>query len=98
MSEVAIHLRIKFAAAMFVLILTLPTVGWTQTPTREGNESDFKDWQPTRGGVAAEEGAAGVRQSPAQRNSEDRELKKIDQDLMHNEQPSSPTAKSSTQQ
>jgi hypothetical protein len=81
------------AAAVLVLMLTLSTQSSAQTPTREGNESDFKDWQPTQGQVSAEERAAGVRQSPAQRNAEDHELKQIDQSLMRNEQPSSSTAK-----
>ncbi len=83
----------QMAAAVLVLMLTLPIQSSAQTPTREGNESDFKDWQPTRGKVSAEERAAGVRQSPTQRNAEDRELKQIDQSLMRNEQPSSSTSK-----
>jgi hypothetical protein len=92
--NLAIRHRIRqMAAAVLVLTLTLPTQSSAQTPTREGNESDFKDWQPTRGKVSAEERAAGVRQSPTQRNAEDRELKQIDQSLMRNEQPSSTTAK-----
>jgi hypothetical protein len=87
-SKLALRHRIRqMAAAVVVLMLTLPTQSSAQTPTREGNESDFKDWQPTRGGVSAEERAAGIRQAPAQRNAQDRELKEIDQNLMRNEQP-----------
>jgi hypothetical protein len=93
-SKLAIRHRIRqMAAAVVVLMLALPAQSSAQTPTHEGNESDFKDWQPTRGKVSTEERAAGVRQSPTQRNAEDRELKQIDQNLMRNEQPSSPTGK-----
>ena len=62
----------------------------TQTPTREGNESNFRDWQPNRGEVSVEEHAAGIRPSPAQRNVEDQQLKSIYQQLMGNEQTSPP--------
>ena len=94
--RIALRQRIRqMASAVVVLMLTLTTQSSAQTPTREGNEFDFKDWQPTQGKVSAEERSAGVRQSPTQRNAEDRELKQIDQNLMRNEQPSSPTAKPS---
>jgi hypothetical protein len=96
-SNLQVRHRIRqMAAAVLVLILTLPTQSSAQTPTHEGNESDFKDWQPTQGKVSAEERAAGIRPSPTQRNAEDRELKQIDQSLMRNEQPSSSTAKPGT--
>jgi hypothetical protein len=62
----------------------------TQTPTREGNESNFRDWQPNRGEVSVEEHAAGIRPSPAQRNVEDQQLKSIYQQLMGNERTSPP--------
>jgi len=61
-----------------------------QAPARNGNETDFKDWQPTRGAIAGEERAAGVRGTPAERRSEDRELQDLDKELLHQEQPSSP--------
>ncbi len=82
--------RMRLAAGI-ALIGMSPIVGWAQTPTREGNESGFRDWQPTREGVAAEERAAGVRQTPAERKSEDQELQGLYKDLLRQEQPSSPT-------
>ena len=62
------------------------TASHTQTPKREGNEYDFKDWQPTRGQVNQEERAAGVGQTPAQRNTEDKELQNINKDLTRQQQ------------
>jgi hypothetical protein len=47
-------------------------------------------WAQTRGEISKEEGAAGIRPSPAQRNAEDKELQQIDQSLMRQEQPASP--------
>ena len=47
-------------------------------------------WAQTRGEISKEESAAGIRPSPAQRDSEDKELKQIDQNLMRQEQPGSP--------
>jgi hypothetical protein len=84
----------NIATAVKIALVLVPVwsfAGWGQTPLRQGNESDFKDWQPTRGQVSTEERAAGVRPSPAQRNAEDRELQQLNQDLMRQEQPSSPT-------
>ena len=52
-----------------------------QPPKREGNEYNYKDWQPTRGQVNQEERAAGVSQTPAQRKAEDKELQDINKDL-----------------
>lgn len=72
------------------LVANWPMVGWAQTPTREGNEYDFKDWQPNRGEVREEERAAGVSQTPTQRKSEDGELQKLYKDLLRQEQPLSP--------
>ena len=93
-SNLPVRHRIRqMAAAVLVLMLMLPTQSSAQTPTREGNEFDFKDWQPTQGKVSAEERAAGIRPSPTQRNAEDHELKQIDQSLMRNEEPSSSIAK-----
>ncbi|HEX4173166.1 MAG TPA: hypothetical protein VHY82_11905 [Acetobacteraceae bacterium] len=66
-----------------------PFFASAQTPARDGNESNFKDWQPTRGEVSAEERAAGVRQTPAERRSEDRELQDLSEKLLRQEQPSS---------
>jgi hypothetical protein len=71
-------------------VMGLVSFAWAQTPRREGNESDFKDWQPTRGRISAEERAAVIRPSPAQQNAEDRELQQLDQSLMRQEQPASP--------
>ena len=74
----------------FAPVITLMSPSWAQTPPPNGNQSDFKDWQPTRGQVSNEEGAAGIRPSTAQRNAEDKELKEIDQNLMRQEQPPTP--------
>jgi hypothetical protein len=65
--------------------------GWAQAPAHNGNQSDFKDWQPTRGEVREEERAAGIGQAPAQRKAEDRELQGLYKDLLHQEAPSPPT-------
>jgi hypothetical protein len=73
---------------MVVLMWLVPT--FAQAPARNGNQSDFRDWQPTREGVAAEERAAGVRQTPAERKSEDQELQGLYKDLLRQEQPPSP--------
>ena len=64
--------------------------GWAQAPGRNGNESDFRDWQPTRGQVVGEERAAGVRQTPQHREAEDRELQDLSKQLLHQEAPNSP--------
>jgi hypothetical protein len=89
MRDSAVHHRVRLIAVVAVLsVLASPISGSAQTPAREGNESDFKDWQPTRPEVSAEERAAGIRQSPAQRNAEDNELKLMYQDLMGDERAS----------
>jgi hypothetical protein len=69
-----------------LLMPTWSAVSHAQTPKREGNEYNFKDWQPTRGQVNQEERAAGVGQTPAQRNAEEKELQKIDKDLTRQQQ------------
>jgi hypothetical protein len=87
-----LHARLRrhfVSAVTFASAITLISPGWSQTPSREGNESNFRDWQPTRGQVSTEEGAAGIRPSQAQRNKEDQELQQIDQSLMRQEQPAS---------
>jgi hypothetical protein len=85
----AVHRRMGLIAVVAVSsILVSPVAGSAQTPAREGNESDFKDWQPTRPEVSAEERAAGIRLSPAQRNAEDNELKLMYQELMGDERAS----------
>jgi hypothetical protein len=92
MPNPGLHHRIaKTAKVALVLISISSVVSWGQTTVPNGNVSSFKDWQPSREGVSAEERAAGVRQSPAQRNAEDRELQQINQGLMRQEQPSSST-------
>jgi hypothetical protein len=73
-----------------VVILMSSYPALAQAPPGNGNQSDFKDWQPTREGVAAEERAAGVRQTPAERKSKDQELQGLYKDLLRQEQPSSP--------
>jgi hypothetical protein len=83
--------RISMAAGI-VLIVASPIAGWAQQPTRNGNESEFRDWQPTRGQVADQERAAGVRQTPQQRDAEDRELQNLSKDLLRQE-PSATLAK-----
>lgn len=89
MRDSAVHHRVRLMAVVAVSsVLASPISGSAQTPAREGNESDFKDWQPTRPEVSAEERAAGIRQSPAQRNAEDNELKLMYQDLMGDERAS----------
>jgi hypothetical protein len=75
----------SFMVASFLVPLS-STVSHAQTPKREGNESDFKDWQPTRGQVNREERAAGVGQTPAQRNAEEKELQNINKDLTRQQQ------------
>ena len=95
MSKQANRSRIRMTpvnvlATIAVTMLTGATAGSAQTPTREGNESDFRDWQPGRGQVSAEERAAGIRPSPAQQNVEDQQLKSIYQQLMRNDSTSPP--------
>ena len=65
--------------------LTAPVFSEAKTPGHNGNESDFKDWQPSRGAVSNEEHAAGVAQTPAQRKSEDRELQQLYNNLLRQE-------------
>jgi hypothetical protein len=65
--------------------LIAPVAGGAQTPSRNGNESDFRDWQPSRGEVSKEERAAGVAQTPTQQKSEDRELQKLYNNLLRQE-------------
>jgi hypothetical protein len=91
-TSVAGNLHCIPRAARIVVIVALgwPVPTFAQAPARNGNQSDFRDWQPTRGGVAAEEQAAGVRQTPAQRKSEDQELQGLYKDLLRQEQPPSP--------
>ena len=81
--------RMRIAAGI-ALTAASPEVGLSQTSTREGNEYDYRDWQPTRGQVREEERAAGVRQTPAERKSEDQELQGLYKDLLRQEQPSPP--------
>jgi hypothetical protein len=69
-----------------LLVAMWSAVGHAQTPKREGNEYNFKDWQPTRGQVNQEERAAGVGQTPAQRNAEEKELQNINKDLTRQQQ------------
>jgi hypothetical protein len=72
----------------FLLVTNWSIVSWAQTPAREGNEYDFRDWQPTRGEVRQEERAAGINQTPAQRKTEDHELQNLYKDLLRQDQPS----------
>ena len=78
-------------AAVIGLIMASGTAACAQQPARNGNESDFRDWQPTRGQVTDEERAAGVSQTPQQRKAEDRELQDLSKDLLRQEAPASPT-------
>ena len=73
---------------MLALILapTWSAGGRAQTAGREGNEYDFRDWQPTQGAVTKEERAAGINQSATQRKAEDSELQNVYQDLMRQNQ------------
>ena len=77
--------RLWAAVLVVMLGLTAPVVSEAKTPGRNGNESDFKDWQPSRGQVSTEESAAGVAQTPAQRKSEDRELQQLYNSLLRQE-------------
>jgi hypothetical protein len=79
--------RVRLLAAVWVVTsgLTAPVFSEAQTPSRNGNESDFRDWQPSRGQVSSEERAAGVAQTPAQRKSEDRELQQLYNNLLRQE-------------
>jgi hypothetical protein len=91
MANAVLHHHVARAAKIALIVIPILSVAsWAQTSAPNGNESDFKDWQPTRGEVSAEERAAGIRQSPTQRNAEDRELQQLDRGLMSQEQPSSP--------
>lgn len=84
-------LHIPLATRIGLVVVLMSSVpALAQAPPRNGNQSDFRDWQPTRGGVAAEERAAGVRQTPAERKSEDQELQGLYKDLLRQEQPASP--------
>jgi len=83
--------RLWAAVLVVMLGLTAPVVSEAKTPGRNGNESDFKDWQPSRGQVSTEESAAGVAQTPAQRKSEDRELQQLYNGLLRQEQCSRPS-------
>jgi hypothetical protein len=80
--------RFRIAAGI-ALIAASPVAGWAQTSTCEGNDYDYRDWPPTRGQVREEERAAGVRQTLAERNSQDQELHGLYKDLLRQEQPSS---------
>lgn len=79
--------RAIFRAAVCVSTLGLmaPVSIRAQTPGRNGNESDFRDWQPNRGEVSKEERAAGVAQTPTQRKSEDQELQQLYNNLLRQE-------------
>jgi hypothetical protein len=77
--------RLRAAVLVVIAGLTAPVFSEAQTPSRNGNESDFKDWQPSRGAVSNEEHAAGVAQTPAQRKSEDRELQQLYNNLLRQE-------------
>jgi hypothetical protein len=81
----------QIAVGVVALTILLPSVVSAQTPTREGNDYDFRSWQPTRGGDAAKERAAGISQSPEQRREEDKELSQINKDLLGKNAPLSPT-------
>jgi len=84
--------RASLRATVWVATLALvsPVLGEAQTPSRNGNESDFRDWQPNRGEVSKEERAAGVAQPPAERKSEDRELQQLYNNLLRQE-PTQPS-------
>ena len=79
--------RVRLLAAVWMVTsdLTAPVFSDAQTASRNGNESDFRDWQPSRGQVSNEERAAGVAQTPAQRKSEDRELQQLYNSLLRQE-------------
>ena len=90
MTNAVLHHHVARAAKIALIVIPILSVaGWVQTSAPNGNESDFKDWQPTRGEVSAEERAAGIRQSPAQRNAENRELQQLYHGLMNQVEPSS---------
>jgi hypothetical protein len=90
MAKAVLHHHVATAAKIALIVIPILSVaGWAQTSAPNGNESDFRDWQPTRGEVSPEEHAAGIRQSPTQRNAEDRELQQLSRGLMSQE-PSSP--------
>ena len=76
--------------ASTVALISVPVANQAQTPARNGNQSDFKDWQPARGAVAEEERAAEGRETPAERKSEDRELQDLYKNLLRHDAPSSP--------
>ena len=83
----------RSAVAARIALIVMPV--WSvcalaQAPARNGNESDYRDWQPTRGQVREEERAAGIGQAPAERKSEDRELQDLYKNLLNQEQPASP--------
>jgi hypothetical protein len=79
------------AARIALIVMPMCSIApFAQAQARNGNESDFRDWQPTRSETAGEERAAGVRQTPAERKSEDQELQGLYKDLLRQEQPTSP--------
>jgi hypothetical protein len=70
------------SAALSVALISCGS-GWAQTPAPVGNQLGSDAYQPTRGQTAAEERAAGISPSPAQQNTEQRELNQIYQSLMN---------------
>jgi hypothetical protein len=57
------------AIALAFALLAAPAAALAQVPTREGNIWDWRDHQPTETQVQQNEKAAGIAQTPSQRET-----------------------------
>jgi hypothetical protein len=57
------------AMALAFAVLAAPAAAFAQVPTREGNIWDWRDHQPTQVQVEHNEKAAGIAQTPSERQS-----------------------------
>lgn len=72
-------------AAFALLMLLVPTLGWAQTPAREGNTWGWRHHQPTRAGIQRREHTSGVAPSPSQRKALDQQVERLDRRLLDKE-------------
>ena len=72
----------KALLAGAMLLLAVPAAA---QPARNGPEYGGKDHQPTEAGVVRRERQDGVAPSPAERTQDARTVRKLDQQLLHDE-------------
>jgi peptidoglycan hydrolase CwlO-like protein len=78
-------MRKYFFVALAVCAVTAPAMAQNSVPAEIGNRANGFDYQPTPGEIVPREKAAGIQPSAEQQRAANRDLERIDEDLMREE-------------